>query len=226
MDEIEEYIKRGIVGQIFEAEISLIIWDKIAGHRDKYDKQDAVTKKLFSYIQRSSGTNYILNTAKIFDNPSKKYPTRCLLSFFDLVENKIGFPQIENDTGLIKLLKEYKCSETLISKVKNSDSTAFAKEFCLYYRQKYADDSIKKDIDEVKFARDKYIAHNEDMKVNGRVEMKTFRNLLDFATEVVSVFSFAYFNSRWTLNNKSLIKESAEKDSYFIKATLDKLIKN
>lgn len=220
MDEIDEYIKLGLAGQIFEAEISLVVWDKIAGQVDKYDKQDNTTKKLFSYIQRSSGTNYILSTAKIFDTPKNKYPTKCLQSFFNLVDKKSDFPNIVNEGSLISMLKAFNCSETLISKVSGSNPKEFAKEFCSYYRHKYNSAEIQNAIEEIKFSRDKFIAHNEAIKTNGRVEIKTVRTLLDFATEVVSVFSFAFFNSRWT------IKVHAEDNAYFIEWALGKLLKN
>jgi len=125
MNEIKSYCDIGIVNQIFEAEISLVVWNKIAEQIDKLEKLDDPSKKLFSYIQKSSGTNYILNTAKIFDTPNKKYPTRCLLSFFNLIDKNNNFPKIENKTGLIRILERYNCSSNLIFTVNNIDSTIF-----------------------------------------------------------------------------------------------------
>jgi hypothetical protein len=113
-----------------------------------------------------------------------------------------------------------------VDKVSSSDSTEFAKELSKYYKEVYNSERLQNDIEKVRHLRDKFIAHNEAIQTNGHLELQTVRELLKFATEIVDTFSFAFFNSRWTINGKSMITESVEKGSYFINWATDKLIKN
>lgn len=225
MDEIEDYLKHGIVAQIFQAERNLLIWESVAKQVPNFKKQDGQTQRLFSYIQLSAQTNFVLYTAKLYDTPSKKYPTRCLLDFFDLVCKQTKLPKIENDTSTIALLKHHKLPDNLINAVTNDDGTIFLLAFCKHYLEKYYSKDIQNYIQEVKYMRDKFVAHNENVQSNATLELQTVRNLLQLATEIISIYSRAYFNSIWTHDDRSLISEDAERSTYFITAAFKKLLK-
>src|ERR1017187_6047695 len=143
MDKIEKYFKEGILFQVFHSERNFIIWGKIADEVEFLNKQTKEIKDLYSFIQSSAVTNYVLDTAKIYDKPNKNYPTRCILSFLELVKSKANnFSEIIETTNTISLLKKYNTSQELINSVQSRDSSLFPLEFYKYYKTKYDSSAI------------------------------------------------------------------------------------
>lgn len=225
MEEIKSFLTYGISTHIFQAERNLLIWEKVAKHSSLAKILDEKYTALFVFLQQSAQTNFVLYTAKIFDSPSKKYPTRCLLSLFELLESKNDFPKIDNINSTIELLRKSNVPDEISVLVKEKKSNLFVQDYLKYLRSKYDSANIKSDIDQVKFLRDKYVAHNENMLTSARIELQSVRNLLKFATEILEVFGQAYFNQLWTLGNLS-INSQAEKNSKFVDAIIKKITDN
>lgn len=224
MEKIKNYFTNGIVVQAFQAERNLVIWNKIGNKVAVLKTQTKEVQKLFSFIQSSAQTNFILYTAKLFDNPDKNYPTRCMLSFLELIKNNSNsLTQIIEIPNTIKLLKEYNCPVELIQAVNANDITLFPLEFYQYYYKKYNSDVIQGKIKEVKYIRDKFIAHNENISNSQNLELKIVEDLLSFALEIIAIFGMAYDSTLYSFNGKSILTDGVNRDVYFIEQSLNNL---
>ena len=221
MDEIKNYFSKGILFQTFEAKRNIFIWKKIADEYNFLSRQNEEVVALYSFVQKSAWTNVVLHTAKIYDKPSKKYPTICILSFLELIKNKANaFPEIIETPSTIKTLKSFETSQTLIDAVKSLDLSSFPLEFYNYYKAKYDSPDIQTKIDTLKFTRDKIIAHNEALQKESETTFQIVSDLLVFAEEIISVFAMAYLDG--TIYRVEL---DAERNAYFITANINSLKK-
>jgi hypothetical protein len=221
LDEINSFLTYGIATQIFQAQRNLHIWEKIRDQAIEIKKRDTEVNHLFTFLQQSAQTNFVLHTAKLFDNPSTKYPTRCILSFLNLVDKINVYPEIENKSNCRELLVKYEVHEKIIEFLNHNDSVIFFKNYITYLISKYNSIEIKTQIEGIKHIRDKYVAHNEDMKDSSNLDLQIVKNLLRFATEILEVFGITIFNSDWSFNN-ALINGEVDRNSYFIDHTLMK----
>jgi hypothetical protein len=216
-EKINDFFNKGLVVECFQAERNILIWKYIADEVEFLKKQDSYIQSMYSFIQFSAQMNFILSLGKIFDNPSKKYPTRCILSFLDIIEaNSDSAVEIIETTNTIRLLKEYNCSQGLIDSVFSNDKSLFVKLFSNDYKERFKDLSLQNDISALKLLRDKVVAHNEDI---GELSLpfEVTQRLIDFTSEIISIFGMAYHSSVWKTENISFIKINAERNAYFIK---------
>ena len=144
-EQIDESFKQGIVSQAFQAERNILIWQYIATESEFLSKQGKYVKSLYLYLQQSAQTNFVLSIGKLFDKPDKKFPTRCILSFLELVEStSSNAVEIIETTGTISLLKKYNCPKDLITAVTAKDKSTFPKLFAEYYRNRYNSEDLKR----------------------------------------------------------------------------------
>lgn len=213
MIEIEDYFKQGILSQVFQAKRNLFIWESIADEVDFLTSQKKEIQQLYGYIQSCALTNCILDTAKLFDNPNKKYPTRCILSFLELINDKVNlFPQIIETIGTIEELKRYQCPIELIDSADKKDSTLFPLEFYNYFKAKYQSVYISDRILTLKAIRDKVVAHNEVLTKSCNLDLQVVKDLLVFALEIISIFAIAYYSATYT----KALTTNVEINTYFI----------
>jgi hypothetical protein len=220
-EKINDFFNKGIVFECFQAERNILIWKYVADEVEFLKKQDHHIQSMYSFIQFSAQMNFILSLAKIFDNPSKKYPTRCILSFLDIIdENSQSAVEIIETTNTIRLLKENNCSLALINSVLSEDKSLFVKLFSNEYKERFKDLNLQNDISQLKILRDKVVAHNEDV---GELSLPfdVTQRLIDFTSEIISIFGMAYHSSVWQTENISFIKINAERNAYFIKNNID-----
>jgi hypothetical protein len=218
MHEITNHFEEGVVFGVFQSRMNIIIWKKIAEEVEFLNTQTKEKKQLYAYLQHSATTNFVLHTAKLFDTQNKKYPTRCILSFLELVKEKATlFPSIIETTNTIKLLEEYNAPKELIISVKSNDPTLFPLNFYTYYKEKYDSDEIKQRITNLKDTRDKKIAHNELLEKQINLELESIESLLSYVIEIISIFRQAYYHSTLRIDN------DAERNAFFITDSINEL---
>ena len=223
MKEIEEYFKQGLLFQFFQAKRNIIIWTKIANEVEFLNKQSKEIQELYSFLQFSATTNFVLHTVKIFDNPSKRYQTRCILSFFELIKDKVkDLPKIIEKQNTKSLLIEYKVSNKLIDSINSLDSSLFPLEFYNYFLNKYKLQCIQEKINDLKYTRDKVVAHNEVLEKYSGIELEIVEFLLRFVIEIISIFGQAYYSTGY---DQSRLTIDAETAAYFITNNIDSLKK-
>lgn len=221
-DQIDDYFNKGLVVECFQAERNILIWQYVADEVEFLETQNKDIQQLYSFIQLSAQTNFILCLGKIFDNPSKKFPTRCILSFLDLINSSSLEVEIVETSNTIKLLIENDCPTEMIDSVKNNNSALFPKLFVKHYRDKYESASLKQDIETLKLMRDKVAAHNEAVG-DLYIDFKTTERLIGFASEIIAIFGMAYHSAIWRTDNFSFIKRDAERNALFIKSNIERL---
>lgn len=224
-ESINDFFQQGLVVQAFQAERNIFIWKYVGDEKNFLELQENDIKDLYSYVQQSAQTNFILSLGKLFDNPDKKHPTRCILSFLKLLETEsIHGIEIIETTNTIKLLHEYNSPENLISAVIDTDKSIFPKLFASHYIHRYAETSLQNDIKNLKLMRNKVEAHNE-ITASLYFEFDTATRLLDFAIELIAIFGMAYHSTIWKTDKFSFIKANAERNAFFIKSNIEALKK-
>jgi hypothetical protein len=224
-ESINEFFQQGLVLQAFQAERNILIWQHIGDERAFLELQEKDIKDLYSFVQQSAQTNFILSLGKLFDNPDKRHPTRCILSFLKLLEaDSINGIKIIETTNTIKLLKEFDSPENLISAVTDSDTSLFPKLFASHYNHYYNDTSLQNDIKTLRLMRNKVEAHNE-ATTSLYFEFETATRLLDFAIELIAIFGMAYHSTIWKTDKFSFIKANAERNAFFVKSNIEALKK-
>ncbi len=225
MKELENYFTKGILDNAFQAERNLIIWKKIADEVDFLNRQSKEIQQLYSFIQLAASTNIVLYTAKLFDKP-KNNPTRCILSFLELIKSKSkNLPKIVETTGTIKILKDYKSPKDLINSVEYSDTSLFPLQFYNYYKTKYDSSEIKEKISNLKDTRDKMVAHSEVLNKQLDLELQNIEDLLSFALEIISIFGMAYYSTIYGNREYSFLTRDADRGAYFIEDNINSLKK-
>lgn len=224
MTNIKDYFKEGILYQAFQSERNLIIWKAIADEAEFLNNQKEEIKSLYSFIQSSAFTNFVLHTAKLFDTPDKRYPTRCILSFLELIRTESNsFPKIIETTGTIRLLQKWQCSIELKQSVESTELSLFPIEFYRYFKAKYKSSEVQDKISEIKELRDKVVAHDEKLEKLPSLELETVEYLLKFALEIISIFGMAYGGTIYSDDGESMLTINAEREASFIKDTINSL---
>lgn len=219
-ESINDLFRNGLLIQAYQAERNILIWQYIGEERSFFEKQAKEIRDLYSFVQLSAQTNFILSLGKLFDKPDKRFPTRCILSFLtSLEENSSDGIEIIETTNTIELLNEFNCPDYLISAVTSTDKTLFPKLFAEHYKRRYSEPSLQTDINTLKLMRDKVEAHNE-ATASVYFDFETSTRLLDFSSELISIFGMAYHSTVWKTDRFSFIKANAERSAYFIKANI------
>lgn len=224
---IKNHLNEGLITQIFYAERNILIWKYIADEAVFLQSKENYIKSLYGFIQRSAQTNFIISLGKIYDKPNRKFPTRCITSFLELL-NSSDFTGIEivETTMTKELLLEYKCPVDLRESVDDQNKNIFPKFFVKHYKSLYDSSSMQTEISTLKMMRDKVEAHNEDIGDDEiEVPFETIKRLIDFVSEIISVISMAYYSTIWKSENYSLITSNAERYASFIKSNIEDLKK-
>jgi uncharacterized membrane-anchored protein YjiN (DUF445 family) len=222
---IDDYFNNGLLAETFHAERNILIWQHIADEVPYLNTQQEEVQRLYKFIQQSAQTNFVLSLGKIFDKPDKKYPTRCILSFLKLIDDSASNAiEIIETTNTKNHLREFNCPISLIDAVENPDRSLFPKQFSKYYLEKYNEHDLQNAIATLKLMRDKAVAHNEAIETL-YIDFETAERLLNFSSELISIFGMAYHSTAWKPENYSFIKKSAEDSASFIKSNIADLKK-
>jgi hypothetical protein len=215
MENVQEYIEKGIIAEAFQAQMNLRIWNEIGSNVKGLSKLDKDKQQLFSYLQRSAQSQMVLRTARIYD-VQKKYPTRCLDSLFKLVEGMdLTNMSINNPRALKEYLERLSCRDQFFP-VKDSVSD-FLLPFIDYCRTEILGKTYEREIALIKLLRDKYIAHNEAIEETTTFDPNIIKTLSDVAVAISIVIERCLI-----VDSIYDIERSVDRNVYFIK----KLIKD
>jgi hypothetical protein len=227
---IEDIVKKGLVNDIFKAEqayelvkaIGLKSEEMKSGQLKSYDE-------LFGAIQYAFQTEALLSVAKVYDSPSKKYPTRCLRGVLKyLSEHTHELPDIRDPFQLSKHLRFMNAPNILIDSI-STNSSDFANKFSTYIENILNQPTRLDAIQKLKLIRDKSICHNEsrDFKILGPTWI-SLKDLIDIAKNVVGVLGWSYFNTAmaYVINGEYLLTSDASQTSYELKELFTNITKN
>lgn len=221
-EKLKDYYETGLLGPTFQVERNLLIWQHVADEVPFLKSQPKYVQDLYLFIQASARNNIVLNLGHLFDK-KKKYETKCIESFLDIVkENAFASIEITEDTATIGLLRQFKCPPDLEKAIRDKDFRHFSVLFSDHYKLRLNAVDIQTDINEIKTIRDKFIAHNE-VTSNRTFDLKVADRLCAFVSEIFSIYGMAYHSTIWRSETHSMLKESAIRDAYFVKTSILKL---
>lgn len=138
-----EIFNSGLLIEVFQATRNILIWQHIGDEIDFLKSQKHYTKSLYSFVQQSAQTNFILSLGKLYDKPTNKYPTQCILYFMQQIKvDAHNAAEIIEKNITKKLLEEYNFPDSLIHAVNDPDKSIFPKLFSDYYLDKYNDTRV------------------------------------------------------------------------------------
>ncbi|MCH2232596.1 MAG: hypothetical protein MK105_19825 [Crocinitomicaceae bacterium] len=213
MKNSKEYIELGIIKPIFEIKRNLNVWKRIADRIEQINNEDKETRKLFSYIQHAAMYQFSLDTCKLYDYP-KKESTLCLSNFLKLVKQDDNL-RLRKSWQLNVKRDKFSFPESLYHQIKNDESSA-RQFFYLYYSGKIRSGSVKGKLKPVKFARDKFVAHNELIGAKHNFNPANVQELVDLANEIFEVFNELFLGEIYLAN-------PTDERAYFIEHLFNKL---
>jgi AbiU2 len=222
-DEIEDNIKNGLVKDIFLFDRSFGILQTIKEHSSTIDKNRENFVELFIAIHGALTIEAVLAVARIYDNPNKNYPTRCLKGMLEhLITYSRELPEIREPYQLKLSLETKVVPDDLIKAIKDSPTTFpnLLSDFIKKELEKPENvDAIKK----LKDLRDKAMAHNERVAQIDGPSWAALNDLCDLSKYVVGALSWAYFSTAYTINGKYILTDDAQTTSYSLSRLLKKV---
>src|SRR5260370_1099939 len=103
-DEIANHLRQGIEADLFTAEQTYALLKQIGQNANAINQ--ANFGEFFGPLQSVLSNAVFLSVAKLFEEPSKKYPTRSISSVLKLLESSSHELLIEQRIALIKWLHE------------------------------------------------------------------------------------------------------------------------
>ena len=96
LDELKDVVVKGLVADIFKMERAYHILSVIGTNADQLnDLALGNFGELFGALQGSLEVDAVLAVARVYDLPSKQYPTRCLRRALSLMEDHVAeLPEI------------------------------------------------------------------------------------------------------------------------------------
>jgi len=187
---------KGVSGDIYNAEESLFLDQAIQDHAEE------INNKKFGHLlgrMQLVRLDYArLYICRIFEETNKRYPLRsipAILTF--MVENKDGL-EILDRRYLLNKIVQLGGESQIFEKLKNSQiKDPEVTETCVsFFSSELEKPGVTKPLDSIKTARDKHIAHHEDIKVD-ELPAHTYEeldSLVELAKNFISAVAGGYLN--------------------------------
>ena len=227
-DYIEDIVKEGLVKDIFKMEQSYELIKTIGSKTNELSNGKLQTyNELFGTIQYALQTETLLAAARIYDSPSKKYPTRCLRGVLQyLSDNTNELPSIREPYQLSLHLK-YMIAPLGLINIASSGSELFAQYFSTYVDNLLNEPERIEALDKLKQFRDKVLAHNEkvDYEISGPT-WGALKDLIGISKNVVGALGWAYFSVAYVIDGEYILSEDILKTSNALNKLFKKFLEN
>jgi hypothetical protein len=217
---LEAITQDGLASDIFRAERAIALL-RVSGTRaDEINNGKGNFGELFGAFQTALTTEATLAVARLYDRPSQRYPTRCLVGVLSfLSEHNDELPHIREPHQLgLALLTMNPPNELL--KLAQDGAADFGKDFAAFVLELLSAQAREESIARLKHLRDKSLAHNEHVAAIDAPTWNALIDLLDLAKRVVGILGWAYFSTAYTIDGEYLMSEDAQRASY----ALDRLL--
>ncbi len=224
-DQLEDLIKKGLVSDIFEMERSYSLLKTIGTNASNINAPGAGNfGNLFGALQIALQTDAILAAARLYDLPSKKYPTRCIRGLLDFIEKECNsLPPIKEKYNLEKELNRIGMDPKTISLV-TTDESAFALGLVKHFRVILDSSQVISTITKLKNLRDKAVAHNEQAAQIQGPTWQGLNKLIQHAKDLVGVLGWAYLNTVYVHDGEYILTSDAQRPSIAMGRLLKKII--
>lgn len=191
MEKIRNLIIYGLLKEIQISERSLRLNKKISQSYKRINDQNK--KDVANILYELSYTEMVLALSRLYDQPDKRYPTRCLKCLYEittkhnLVEDLSKF---RKDSELN--LHKFGFHTDYIGLLKSDSNKDYILHSTEFFKAKEINSPIAGHIDKLKTIRDKLFAHNEDIKIDTLVPYQMTHDLIEHAKTVLSFFALTY----------------------------------
>lgn len=218
---IKDSVEKGLLIDIFRFEQSLALIRKIAEYSNVINNSsNGNFGRAFGAINAALSTEAVLSASRINDNPSKKYPTRCLKGLLKYLEDyNDDLPSLKEKHQLITVLQTRDDTKILIDCVRD-EPQEFCKQLKRYVSFKLEVSPLLELNYELKTYRDKVLAHNEKVESIISPLWVSIEELISLAKFVVSALGWAYFSTAYSFNGDYISTRDAQRSS----KCLDRLI--
>ncbi len=223
--DIQDMVENGLVSDIFRMERAFELL-KASGERanELNDYERGNFGELFGAFQTALSTESILAVARIYDEPNKKYPTRCIKGVLNfLVENSNELPTIREPYQL-RLLLEYMNSPKALIETVASEPQQFASRFAAFIASLLGSPVRMVALEKLKTVRDKTLAHNEQTSRISGPTWESLQDLLEIVKNVVGALGWAYFSTAYVNNGEYILTEDAHRPANALNRLLGTLI--
>jgi len=143
----------------------------------------------------------VMSLCRLYDNPSKKYTTRCIRQLYEFAKMSDYKMELKVPSNLaLSELKHLLSFPDMFEYLQSQTDTDFNKSVIQYLETIEVNDPIRPSISKVRGIRDKFLGHNEDVQLDTYIPYKNIEILIDHAKEVLSFFSRCYSGVRLTMN--------------------------
>ena len=211
--DLDAAVLDGLVADIFRLERATSIFEAIG--RRASDINDGVGHfgNLFGALQAALTTEAAMSVARIFDRPSKRYPTRSIRGVLDyLLEHIADLPTIREPYQL-KLALQSMLAPQQLQLCADQTPCRFAGEFAAYIESLLDEPTRRESLARLRDLRDKELAHSEHVEKIDGPTWAAIADLTEIAKQVVGVLGWAYLSTAYMANGRYVLTKDAQRPS-------------
>jgi hypothetical protein len=189
---LRDYLLDGIAAEIFWADEACALAEEIGKHVEQINA--AGFGDLFGSLQTTLSDRQTLSVTKMFDSPSRKYPTRSIPATLTFLEEHAELWKVPQRQVVHQALIEAGADSVHVKHLSTVELTHATVD---HYRAALAKVSIP--LEALRQSRDKIIAHNEAIE-RSTLQRPTWGgtvSLVDYAKDFVSTIGFGYLSTHF-----------------------------
>ncbi len=221
---IEDMVKEGLVKDIFRFERARSI------QKVMYDRSDIIGSKengnfgsTFHVLRYALTTEAILAVARIFDKPSKRYPTRCTKGLLEHLEKYSEELPVIREPYQLKLSLQTRVVPEELVICMDKNPAEFPIQLSTYIKTELSTSPLSQSLEKLETLRSKVHAHNERTVINEGLAWHSLEALIELAKYFVGALGWAYFNTAYALNGIYILTKDANRPGIGFAGLLDRV---
>jgi len=212
-EDLEAVVRDGLVADIFRAERAIALLQVSGTRASEINGGKGNFGELFGAFQGALTTEAILAIARLHDQPSKRFPTRCLKGVLELLSAQHKeLPTIKEPYQLELSLRTMDAPPELLA-ILQERPAGFAPAFAEFAVSVLEAPERTKALADLKAVRDKSLAHNEHVAALEGPTWNALIDLVEVAKWVVGALGWAYFSTAYHVNGEYLLSNDAKRPS-------------
>jgi hypothetical protein len=230
--EFDSLVLNGIAVDMFIAERAYTLFQTIGNKSDLID--GIRSKDFFMCAQLAFKDQFLLAMARLFDSPSKRNKTRCILGLIQFISKNITrLPDIIQIPNLINVLDEIGLDKQSIKDFKkNGDNVKINKAIIQHFSNLLENSENKRLLNRLKEIRVKKLAHNEVTSTNPHnlvetldvVTYKDLVSLLEISKNFIGVIGWAYMSTVFMHNGSYHLSQDAQRPKHSLIKIIEDLV--
>ena len=191
METIANLIRTGLLKDLLIAERSFYLNRQI--NKSHKIIPPGIKSDISTMLYDLTYTEMVLSLSRLYDNPSRKYPTRCIKQLYQELR-QINFEAEAKEPKIyaLKELKHLNDSPEMFSLLLSQEGKEFNETLITYLETMELNNPIAPAVRKLREIRDKFLGHNEDIDLDTMIPYKSIETLIEHAKEVIAFFSAYY----------------------------------